>query len=107
MILGLLEWENSALPTWKFKKRETRLRLWSLPVQVQSSLGDEQMKSEVTIDVNKFMESFSIKANRQEIHLPSWITGDDDSNLFFHLYYSQFPIQLIYGVSKFFHQEGL
>lgn len=37
----------------------------------------DQMQSAVTIDVNKFIGSFSIKAeNGEDIHPPSWIEGE-------------------------------
>jgi hypothetical protein len=42
----------------------------------------EQMQTPVTIDVNKFMESFSIKANGEDIHPTSWIPGEDNSVTF-------------------------
>jgi hypothetical protein len=43
----------------------------------------DQMQSAVTIDVNKFMESFSIKANDgRDIHPPAWIPGEDNSVTF-------------------------
>jgi len=39
----------------------------------------EQMQTAVTIDVNKFMGSFSIEANGRDIHPPHWIRGEDNS----------------------------
>src|SRR5271168_3852866 len=36
----------------------------------------EQMQTPVTIDVNKFLEAFSIKAEGQVIHPPSCIAGE-------------------------------
>jgi hypothetical protein len=39
----------------------------------------EQMQTPVTIDVNKFMESFSIKANGGDVHPPFWVSGEDNS----------------------------
>ena len=38
----------------------------------------EQMQTEVTIDVNKFMGSFSIKADGRDIRPPHWIAGEDN-----------------------------
>lgn len=38
-----------------------------------------QMKAPVTIDVNKFMEAFSINMDGQEVHPPSWRAGEDNS----------------------------
>ena len=38
-----------------------------------------QMQTPVTIDINKFMESFSIKADGGDIHLPSWTAGENNS----------------------------
>ena len=43
----------------------------------------EQMQTPVTIDVNKFMESFSIKdKDGEDVHPPSWIVGEDDTVTF-------------------------
>lgn len=42
----------------------------------------EQMQTPVTIDVNKFLESFSIKGDGGDIHPPSWIAGEDNSVTF-------------------------
>ena len=39
----------------------------------------EQMQTRVTIDVNKFMESFSIKVDGGDIHPPSWISAEEQS----------------------------
>lgn len=39
----------------------------------------KQMQTRVTIDVNKFMESFSIKIDGEDVHPPSWISGEDES----------------------------
>ena len=38
-----------------------------------------QMKAPVSIDVNKFMEAFSINMDGQEVHPPSWRVGEDNS----------------------------
>lgn len=40
------------------------------------------MQPTVSIDVNKFLESFSIKDDRGDIHPPLWIAGEDDSVTF-------------------------
>ena len=43
----------------------------------------EQMQTPVSIDINKFMESFSIKAeDGGDIRPPSWIEGEGDSITF-------------------------
>ena len=43
----------------------------------------EQMQTWVSIDINKFMESFSIKTeDGRDIHPPSWIEGEGDSVTF-------------------------
>jgi hypothetical protein len=43
----------------------------------------EQMQTAVTIDVNKFLGSFSIKADGgRSIHPPTWIPGEDNSVTF-------------------------
>jgi hypothetical protein len=39
----------------------------------------EQMQTPVTIDVNKFLESFSIKVDGESIHPPAWIAGENNS----------------------------
>lgn len=42
----------------------------------------EQMQSPVRINVNKFLESFSIQTEEGDFHPPSWIAGKDGSVLF-------------------------
>jgi hypothetical protein len=39
----------------------------------------EQMQTPVTIDVNKFLESFSIKADGETVHPPTWIAREGNS----------------------------
>ena len=39
----------------------------------------EQMQTPVTIDVNKFLESFSIKADGEAIHPPTWTASEGNS----------------------------
>lgn len=41
----------------------------------------DQMQTEVTIDVNKFFEAFSIKGESQSIRPPSWTKTDSNSVL--------------------------
>lgn len=60
----------------------SHLKLIATSLLQTCSYVTEQMNSEVTIDVNKFLESFSIKADGQDIHPPSWIAGEDDSITF-------------------------
>lgn len=37
----------------------------------------QQMQSEVSIDINKFLGAFSIKTDEGQLHLPSWTQCED------------------------------
>ena len=39
----------------------------------------DQMQTKVTIDVNKFLESFSIERDGESIRPPSWSKGENNS----------------------------
>lgn len=60
-------------------KNISHLRLIAMGLLQTCGYVTEQMQTRVTIDVNKFMESFSIKADGEDIHPPSWISGEDKS----------------------------
>src|SRR5271168_3590995 len=57
----------------------SHLKLIAMSLLQTSSYVTEQMQTPVTIDVNKFLEAFSIKAEGQVIHPPSCIAGEEDS----------------------------
>ena len=58
----------------------SHLKLMAMSLLQTCSYVTEQMQTPVTIDINKFMQSFSIKADdRQVFHPPSLIAGEDDS----------------------------
>ena len=59
-------------------KDDSHLNLIAMSLLQICSYVTEQMQSMVSIDVNKFLESFSIKDDRGEIHPPFWIAGEDD-----------------------------
>jgi hypothetical protein len=57
----------------------SQLKLMAMSLLQTCSYVTEQMQTPVTIDVNKFMESFSIKdKDGGDVHPPSWIAGKDD-----------------------------
>jgi hypothetical protein len=57
----------------------SQLKLIAMSLLQTCSYVTEQMQTPVTIDVNKFMESFSIKAEEgADIHPPFWIKGEGD-----------------------------
>jgi hypothetical protein len=57
----------------------SQLKLMAMGLLQTCSYVTEQMQTAVTIDVNKFMESFSIKAeDGREIRPLSWIVGEGD-----------------------------
>ena len=56
----------------------SQLKLISMSLLQTCSYVTEQMQTSVTIDVNKFMESFSIKADGRDIHPPSWTAGENN-----------------------------
>jgi hypothetical protein len=64
----------------------SHLKLIAMSLLQTCSYVTEQMQTPVTIDVNKFMESFSIKANDDggyaQAHPPTWIAGEDNSITF-------------------------
>ena len=60
----------------------SHLKLISMGLLQTCGYITEQMQTAVTIDVNKFMESFSIKTDKGNIHPPYWIAGEDNSLTF-------------------------
>ncbi len=53
-------------------EKVSHLKLITMSLLQTCSYVSEQMHMEVTIDVNKFLEAFSIKAEGGRIHPPSW-----------------------------------
>jgi hypothetical protein len=61
----------------------SQLKLITTSLLQTCSYVTEQMRTPVTIDINKFLESFSItKADGTVIHPPSWIVEEDDTTTF-------------------------
>ena len=60
----------------------SHLKLISMGLLQTCGYITEQMQTAVTIDVNKFMEFFSIKTDKGNIHPPYWIAGEDNSLTF-------------------------
>jgi hypothetical protein len=60
-------------------KDVSHLKLIAMGLLQTCGYVTEQMQATVSIDVNKFMESFSIKADGVDFHPPSWIAGEDNS----------------------------
>ena len=61
----------------------SHLKLITMGLLQTCNYVTEQMQTPVFIDVNKFMDSFSIKAkDGRDIHPPSWIEGEGDSVTF-------------------------
>src|ERR1700678_1143329 len=61
----------------------SHIKLITMSLLQTCSYITNQMHTPVTIDVNKFMESFSIKADGRNVHPPSWNAGKDDSVTFY------------------------
>ena len=59
----------------------SHLKLITTSLLQMCSYVTNQMQSTVQIDVNKFMESFSIESNGEVVHPPTWIAlaGEDNS----------------------------
>jgi hypothetical protein len=60
----------------------SHMNLITMSLLQTCSYVTEQMQTAVTIDVNKFLESFSIKTDEGDIHPPSWIANKDNSVTF-------------------------
>jgi hypothetical protein len=60
----------------------SHLKLITMSLLQTCGYVTEQMRTPVRIDVNKFLESFSIQAVEGEIHPPSWTAREDNSVLF-------------------------
>jgi hypothetical protein len=60
----------------------SQLKLITMSLLQTCGYVTEQMRTPVRIDVNKFLESFSIQAVEGEIHPPSWTAREDNSVLF-------------------------
>lgn len=61
----------------------SHMKLITMSLLQTCSYITNQMHTPVTIDVNKFMESFSIKSDGRNVHPPSWSAGEEDSITFF------------------------
>ena len=57
----------------------SHLRLITMSLLQTCSYVTEQMRTEVKIDVNKFLEAFSIDIAGNNIHPPSWTLNENDS----------------------------
>jgi hypothetical protein len=87
MISGARETKITGHGIWShdahvFMQDVSHLRLIATSLLQTCSYITEQMQAPVTIDVNKFLDSFSINTDGGNIHLPSWIAGEDDSVIF-------------------------
>ena len=61
----------------------SQLKLIAMGLLQTCSYVTDQMQTPVTIDINKFMEAFSIKAeDGGDFHPPSWTAGDNNSVTF-------------------------
>ena len=60
-------------------EKVSHLKLMTMGLLQTCSYMIEQMQPEVTIDINKFMDAFSIIDNHHCIHPPSWTEREDDS----------------------------
>lgn len=63
-------------------EEESHLNLMTMGLLQTCSYVTEQMQSKVTIDVNKFLEAFSIEVDGSRIHPPSWTQSAQDSASF-------------------------
>ena len=61
----------------------SHMKLITMSLLQTCSYITNQMHTPVMIDVNKFMESFSIKSDGRNVHPPSWSAGEEDSVTFF------------------------
>ena len=57
----------------------SHLKLISMGLLQTCGYVTEQMQTPVTIGVNKFLESFSIKADGETIHPPTWTAREGNS----------------------------
>ena len=57
----------------------SHLKLITMGLLQTCSYVTEQMQTKVTINVNKFLEAFSIEVNGSRIHPPSWTTSKNNS----------------------------
>lgn len=60
-------------------EQTSHLQLITMCLLQTCSYVSDQMPSDVTIDVNKFLEAFSIEVDGQHIRPPSWIQSEGDS----------------------------
>ena len=79
MLTGHSVWSHDA---HVIMQEVSHLKLMAMSLLQTCSYVTKQMNTKVTIDVNKFMESFSINTNGRDIHPPFWMAGDDDSLTF-------------------------
>jgi hypothetical protein len=57
----------------------SHLKLMAMSLLQTCHYVTEQMQTPVRINVNKFLESFSIQTEEGDFHPPSWIAGKDNS----------------------------
>ena len=60
-------------------EKESHLKLMSMGLLQTCSYVMEQMPTKVTIDINKFLEAFSIEVDGHRIRPPSWKEKEDNS----------------------------
>jgi hypothetical protein len=60
-------------------EQTSHLNLMSMGCLQACAYITEQMPSKVTIDVNMFLNAFSIKADNKQVHPPSWVQNNDNS----------------------------
>jgi hypothetical protein len=60
-------------------EKASHLNLMTMGLLQTSSYVMEQMQTKVTIDINKFLEAFSIEVDGHRLHPPLWTQSDHDS----------------------------
>ena len=60
-------------------ERVSHLKLMSMGLLQTCSYVTEQMQSNVKIDINKFLQAFSIEVDGHHVHPPSWTEREQDS----------------------------
>jgi hypothetical protein len=60
-------------------QQNSHLNLMSMGCLQACSFFMEQMPHKVTIDLNMFLQAFSIEADGQHVHPPSWVRGENNT----------------------------
>jgi hypothetical protein len=61
-------------------EKVSHLKLMTMGLLQTCSYVTEQMQTKVTIDINKFLEAFSIEVDGHHVHPPSWTEREQDSS---------------------------